>query len=132
MRTLTKLAAPLAAVAVLAVAPSATMAAPTQRDAVSANQLAPYYAIADRLQNVSTEPGSGYGLVTDLNGISCIADPAGTGAMGYHYANGGLIFDGGALTAAFPEAVVYAPTQGGGKQVVALEYIVPKADWDAN
>jgi hypothetical protein len=132
MRTLTKFAAALAALTVLGIAPSATAATPMPRDWVPASQLAPYRAIADRLQNVSTDPGSGYGLVTDINGISCIADPAGTGAMGYHYANGGLIFDNGVLDAATPEAVVYAPTQGGNTQVVALEYIVPKADWDAD
>lgn len=132
MRTLTKLAIPLAAVAVLTIAPSATVATPMQRDSVPASQLAPYRTVADRLQNVSTDPSSGYGLVTDLNGISCIADPAGTGAMGYHYGNGGLIFDDGQLDAATPEAVVYAPTQGGTKQVVALEYIVPKEAWDAH
>lgn len=79
---------------------------------------------------MATEAGSSYGLVVDLNGISCIADPAGAGAMGYHCADGGLIFDHGVLDAAAPEAVVYAPTQGGIKQVVALEYIAPQGDWD--
>jgi hypothetical protein len=69
-------------VAVLAVAPSTTVATPMQRDSVPAGRLAPYRAIADRLQDVATDPTSNYGLVTDVNGISCIADPAGSGAMG--------------------------------------------------
>jgi hypothetical protein len=131
MRTLTKVGVALAALAVLATAPTATATPSIPRDQVPATELAPYRAVADRLQGVATDPGSGYGLVTDLAGISCIADPAGSGAMGYHYANGALIFDNGVLDAAAPEAVVYAPTQGGNTQVVALEYILPRADWDA-
>jgi hypothetical protein len=129
MRTFSKLAIPLAALAVVALAPSTAVAASMPRDWVPANQLAPYLAVADRLQNASTDPGRV--LVIDVNGISCIADPAGTGAMGYHYANIPLIFDGGVLDASAPEAVVYAPTQGGTKQIVALEYIVVASDWDA-
>ena len=132
MRMLTKLVLPTVALAVVALAPDATAAPAMGRDWVPASQLAPYRAIADRLQGVSTQPGSNYGLVIDRAGISCIADPAGSGAMGYHYANLGLIFDNGGLDASTPEAVVYAPTPDGNKQVVALEYIVPQGDWDAH
>ena len=131
MRILTKLVLPTVALALLAIAPDASAAPSMPRDWVPANELSQYRAVADQLQGVSTQPGSNYGLVTDVNGISCIADPAGSGAMGYHYADIGLIFDNGVLDASAPEAVVYAPTQGGNKQVVALEYIVPEADWDA-
>jgi hypothetical protein len=130
VRAFAKLAVPLAALAVLAIAPSAVADTSMPRDWVPASALVPYHATADRLQNVATQPNSDYGLVT-VNGIGCIADPAGTGAMGYHYADIGLIFDHGTLDASAPEAVVYAPTQGGDTQVVALEYIVPQADWDA-
>jgi len=114
-----------------AAAPDAMDHMSTGREWVPANQLVPYRAVADRLQGVATDPNSGFGLVTDLNGISCIADPAGSGAMGFHYADGSRIFDGGVLDRSAPEAVVYAPNNGGNTHVVALEYIVPQADWDA-
>ena len=48
----------------------------------------------------------GFGLVTDVNGVSCIDDPAGTGDMGYHYANPDLVGDG-KIDRFHPEAVLY-------------------------
>ena len=132
MRLFAALAAAAAGLAVLAIAPPAHAGTSMPRDWVPESQLTPYRAIAAGLAGVATDPSSNYGLVTDLSGISCIADPAGSGAMGYHYANIGLIFDGGVLDPSAPEAVVYAPTQAGNQQVVALEYIIPQAEWDAS
>jgi hypothetical protein len=68
--------------------------------------------------------------ITDNAGISCIADPGGTGAMGIHYLDAGILFDG-VIDPGQPEAVVYAPSPNGSLHLVALEYIVEKAAWDA-
>lgn len=73
---------------------------------------------------------AGYGLFTDAAGIACI-DMPGMGAMGIHYVKGSLVGDG-AVAAATPEAVVYEPQANGRLRLVALEYVVFKADWDAH
>jgi hypothetical protein len=73
---------------------------------------------------------AGYSILADTAGITCIADPH-MGAMGVHYVNGDLVKDP-AIDAAHPEALVYAPDRHGRLQLAALEYVVLKADWDAN
>ncbi len=70
----------------------------------------------------------GYGLFPDAQGIACI-DMPGMGAMGVHYANGALFADP-TIDAAHPEALVYEPSHGH-MRLVALEYVVVKAAWDA-
>lgn len=51
------------------------------------------------------------------------------GAMGYHYANPDLLFDGGAVNLLEPESLMYEPGPGGQKRLVGLEYIVFIDDW---
>jgi hypothetical protein len=68
--------------------------------------------------------------VADLQGITCIANGA-DGAMGDHFANGSLLFDNGVINATQPEALVYETRNDGTFKLVALEYIVTKADWEA-
>ena len=53
----------------------------------------------------------------------CIANPAGPGAMGFHYVNNALV--DGQLDVAAPEALIYEPTDNGRMRLVAVEYIVP-------
>lgn len=82
---------------------------------------------------------AGYSVeVADTQGLTCIADAGGAGAMGVHYLDPGLVpelFDpaaAAAVDAATPELLVYAPDQDGGpKRLVALEYLTIKASWDA-
>ena len=50
--------------------------------------------------------------------------------MGVHYVNGALVGDG-KVSAATPELVVYEPLKNGGQRLVAAEYVVFQADWDA-
>lgn len=51
----------------------------------------------------------------------------GTGGMGYHIANVGLI---DSIPQEFaPELLVYAPQRDGRRQLVAVEYIVPFTEW---
>jgi hypothetical protein len=71
----------------------------------------------------------GYGLFTDAAGIACIDKP-GVGTMGVHYVNGDLVGDP-EEDAATPEALVYEPTRNGRLRLVAVEYVVIKAAWDA-
>jgi hypothetical protein len=67
---------------------------------------------------------TGYAL---LHG--CVSGPQ-EGAMGIHFANGGLIGDG-VLDAKHPEALLYEPRDGK-LQLVGVEYIVDAATWDAH
>jgi hypothetical protein len=72
---------------------------------------------------------TGYGLFTDAAGIACIDKP-GEGTMGVHYVNGALVGDP-EENAATPEALVYEPMKNGRLRLVAVEYVVLKAAWDA-
>jgi hypothetical protein len=72
----------------------------------------------------------GFGLVTDVNGVSCIDDPAGTGNMGYHYANATLLTDG-KIDRLHPEAVLYE-RRNHRLHLTAIEYIVIVDQWGAN
>lgn len=50
------------------------------------------------------------------------------GGMGYHYVNLGLLEDD-EVSLATPEAVLYEPGPDGQLRLVALEYVIPKAEW---
>ena len=67
-------------------------------------------------------------VVADLSGATCIDEP-GVGAMGVHYLNPGLL--DGTVDAAAPEVIVYEPRRDGSLNLVALEYLTFKADWEA-
>jgi hypothetical protein len=82
-----------------------------------------------RFHNLATAESAGYGLLKDLKGISCIAEP-GMGAMGVHYVNPKLVANP-AIHPKAPEALVYAPGRDGTLHLAALEFIVDKAAWDA-
>jgi len=64
----------------------------------------------------------------DRNGVTCIDNPA--GAMGIHFVNGARVGDA-TENAAAPEAVIYEPTADGRLRLVAVEYVVTKANWEA-
>jgi len=72
---------------------------------------------------------AGYELLTDAAGLACI-DQSGAGAMGVHYVKGPLV-QSGALDAARPQALVYEVQPDGQLHLVALEYVVFQAAWDA-
>lgn len=69
--------------------------------------------------------------VIDLDGISCITDPDGTGDMGVHYVDVDNLQDGKIRRLA-PEALIYEPEADGSQQLVAAEYLVIAEAWDAN
>ena len=72
---------------------------------------------------------AGYELLTDAAGIACIDQP-GAGGMGVHYVKGSLV-QSGTLDPARPQALVYEVRPDGRLQLVALEYVVFQAAWDA-
>jgi len=122
------IAAPVALAAGLLVAASAFAASPQPRDSVPDSQLTTFRTVAMQFKNAGADPR--YVPITDLAGISCIADPAGSGAMGIHYLDPSNLMDG-TLDPNSPEAIVYAPSPNGSLRLVALEYIVDQAAWDA-
>jgi len=88
-------------------------------------------AATARFHDLDAAQDAGYNIhVADLSGATCIAHP-GEGAMGDHFANGRLLLDGGVIDAATPEALVYEQRNNGTYKLVALEYIVFQADWEA-
>jgi hypothetical protein len=131
MRISTKLLAALTGVLVLAVAPNA-VAAPSMsmsmRDWVPENALTSYRALAGQFDSPAAAEAAGYTKISDKAGIFCIADPAGSGAMGVHWVNFNLLFDH-QLNPGAPEAIVYEPRPDGSYHLVALEYIVFQADF---
>lgn len=80
--------------------------------------------------DIDTAMAAGYTVeVADLAGITCIADPGGAGTMGIHYLNPALLDD--SVNATTPELLIYAPAANGGLKLIAVEYLVLKADWEA-
>jgi hypothetical protein len=85
--------------------------------------------VTAKFQSLAVAQKAGYGLLVDKDGIACIDMPP-MGAMGVHYVRGDLVGDG-KIDPLHPEAVVYEP-DGKKMRLVALEYVVIKADWDKN
>jgi hypothetical protein len=82
-----------------------------------------------RFHDIANAETAGYGLLKDVDGLTCI-DMPGMGGMGVHYVNPDVVRDP-ALHPDAPEALVYAPDHDGTLRLAALEFIVDKAAWDA-
>ena len=80
-------------------------------------------AATARFQSVDAALQAGYAPFMD-----CFDNP-GVGAMGYHYVNGSLMDL--TVEALAPESMVYEADVRGQLQLVAVEYIVPAKEWDA-
>lgn len=115
----------LIALATVAVA----MLASTAAAAAKPNALTTARAATAGYHNNDAALAAGYGEFKDAQGIACIDQP-GAGGMGIHFANVALVGDG-EVNAATPEALVYEPKPNGRLRLVAVEYIVFQADWDA-
>jgi hypothetical protein len=118
----------LVAGAVSAMAVCGTAAAQASPGTTAAKQLAHAKAVNSKYVQTGKARAAGYGLLKDAAGIECIADPM--GGMGVHLVNGKLVGDG-AIKANTPEALVYEPDKNGRLHLVAAEYVVLKAAWDA-
>lgn len=92
-------------------------------------ELSAVRAATEALHDVEAARAVGYTeIVADLSGATCIDEP-GVGAMGVHYLNPGLL--DGTVDATAPEVIVYEPRRDGSLNLVALEYLTFKADWEA-
>ena len=87
-------------------------------------QLAQVRQATAQFHQVANAQAAGYGQF-----LGCIDEP-GQGAMGIHFVNGNFAGDT-VLDPQHPEALVYAPGDDGQLKLVALEYIVFQAAWDA-
>ena len=100
----------------------------TANDGVS-NQLRDVERATRQFRDVEVAKNASYAELKDKDQIACI-DLSGVGGMGVHYVNIGLIGDP-ALVPTQPESLVYAPAHDGRLKLVAVEYIVDAATWDA-
>jgi hypothetical protein len=83
-----------------------------------------------RFHDLSQAQAAGWNVeVSDVNHLTCIADPNGAGGMGIHWANPTLLGDGGKIDPKTPEALVYAPNAAGQPKLAALEYIMFASEW---
>jgi hypothetical protein len=61
--------------------------------------------------------------------FECISDPT-AGGMGFHYVRADRL--DATLELSKPEALVYAPKADGRRELLAVEYIIPAADWSGS
>jgi hypothetical protein len=93
--------------------------------ASAANPLASVRQATVRYHDLSVAEDAGYGLFyecTDNEGLRA--------AMGQHFADVSRVVDP-AIDPLDPEVLVYEPRPNGTYRLVAVEYVVFKADWDA-
>jgi hypothetical protein len=64
--------------------------------------------------------------------FGCVSGDSNEGAMGLHYVNTDLVFDGGVLNVMTPEIVLYEPLPGGKIKITGADYVIMKADWDGD
>ncbi|MCY7380260.1 MAG: hypothetical protein LH467_13100 [Gemmatimonadaceae bacterium] len=98
---------------------------PTSASAsIGESGLAEIRAATARYHRVEVAIADGY-----KSTIECAARP-GVGAMGIHYVNAALRTDA-AFDPTHPEVLVYEPQKNGQLRLVAVEYFIWRANWDA-
>jgi hypothetical protein len=117
-----------AAVAIAVLVPGASASEPLSSGA--AQDLAAARAATAADHELATARQAGYSILRDAAGIACIDEPT-MGAMGVHYVDLPAVLDP-TIHADHPEAVVYEPMRNGQMKLVAVEYVVFKAAWDAD
>jgi hypothetical protein len=94
-------------------------------------QLAELRRATARFHDIDAARDAGYTVLFDPDGdgpgSACLSHPT-EGAMGEHFVHPDLLFDGGALDIARPEALIYEPLRNGKYRLVAVEYVVPFSD----
>jgi hypothetical protein len=128
MKPLRTIAVAGAAAAALFVAQAVTAFAHDHHDSTT-SLTAPARSATAKYHSLTVADKDGYSILADSAGITCIAEPH-MGAMGVHYVKGDLVKNP-RIDPEHPEALVYAPDADGGLHLAALEYVVIKADWDA-
>jgi len=94
--------------------------------AAGQNELAQVRAATAQFHRTDAAKAAGYTLVPGLD--YCFNNP-GIGAMGVHLIKTSSLDT--TVDALQPEAMVYQPGANGQLELVAVEYIVPAAAWDA-
>ena len=84
-------------------------------------------AATSKYHRLDVAVDEGLGALADLQGLTCIEDPGGAGAMGVHYVNGGRVVDG-RIDPAEPEVLLYDLSTGA-PRLLGVEYVVFVADW---
>jgi len=102
-----------------------------QHEPTAVSMTSPARSATAKYHSLTVAKKAGYSILADTAGITCIADPQMGGAMGVHYVKSDLVKDP-AIAATEPEALVYPPDRHGRLRLAALEYVVIKANWDAN
>ncbi len=122
-RSLTRVAlAALGAIAVAALAIGGLATAHSDLD--------PARAATARYHNIDLAVAAGYAQPPRPAPLhECITSFDGTGSMGFHYINGGLLDT--TIDPTKPEVLVYAPAGNGKLKLVALEYVVFQDAWKA-
>jgi hypothetical protein len=143
LRVLTLVAAAIAAAACTTDAPitpddaslsAGHAAAHSKAGSTPANlnqQLAALRSATARFHDIEVARKADYTILFDPDGegpgSACLTHPT-DGAMGEHYVNLDLLFDGGAVDVTRPEALIYEPMSNGKYRLVAVEYVVPFSD----
>jgi len=78
----------------------------------------------ERFKDVQAATDAEYQLL-----FGCVSGPD-YGAMGLHYVNLGLVFDGGELDPAHPEIILYEPLPNGRLRITGADFLVIAKDWD--
>jgi hypothetical protein len=81
--------------------------------------------VTERFRDVSVAEKAGYQLM-----FGCVSGGE-YGAMGLHYVNPSLVFDGGVLDPRQPEIVIYEPLPNGGRRLTGADFLVLASDWDS-
>jgi hypothetical protein len=100
------------------------LAASLARTAAGQSDIAAVRLATAAFHDLSAAEAAGYGAFH-----VCTEEP-GMGTMGQHFANGTLVGDSVVETLQ-PEVLVYEPKANGGFRLVAIEYVVFAAAWDA-
>ena len=104
--------------------PALSSAARADGGSADANRvLAEIRRATARYHRLSVAEADGY-----VQASPCVAHPF-LGAMGYHYASFGLM--DAVVDPSAPEILVYAPDKQGKLKLVAVEFMVVAAPWDA-
>ncbi|HEU4692224.1 MAG TPA: isoprenylcysteine carboxylmethyltransferase family protein [Vicinamibacterales bacterium] len=78
----------------------------------------------ERFKDVSVAESEDYHLM-----FGCVTGDY-SGAMGLHYVNLDVVFDGGELDPTRPEIVLYEPTPSGRLRITGADFLVIAEDWD--
>lgn len=102
---------------------SQEQAASIQADLAELRQITAIY------HDIDEALADGFELGIDGGVTGCVANPT-LGAMGYHYSLQER-FDDVTIDELEPEVLVYYPTKDGSLKLGAVEWVVPKAAWEA-